>query len=213
MSRTKKNDNIFETIFIILSIIIILVSSIICDTKIISIITSICGVIYVYLIGKKKKQAYIFGIINVLLYAYVMYSKKLYLNVIYNALYSAPIMVYGYYNWSKIRESKTFELTKFKKIGLYIFTLIMTILLIFILKNTKASIKYFDYITSIFGVVGMYLMTKKYKEQWLIWNICNIANVVFWIILVKNDIMNISILIMWIIYTINSIYGTKKWRK
>lgn len=211
MSKNKKNYK--ETIFISLSIIILLITSILCDVELISIITSICGIIYVFLIGKMKKQAYIFGIINVLLYAYIMYNKNLYLNVIYNALYSAPLMIYGYYNWSKIKEKKVFELSKIKKLGLYLFTFVMTVIIGLIIIYRNTSIQYFDYITSILGVLGIYLMTKKYKEQWLIWNVCNIANVIFWVILVDGHTNNINILIMWIIYSINSIYGTIKWRK
>ncbi len=213
MTKIKSKFNIYEIIFITLGILTITISSVICDTELLSIITSIAGVIYVFLIGKMKKEAYIFGIINVLLYAYIMYTQKLYFNVVYNALYSAPLMIYGYRNWKKIRETKTFELSKIIKIGLYLFTFVMAIIIVFIIISQEKNIQYFDYITSILGILGIYLMTKKYKEQWLIWNVCNIANVIFWIILVQRNTMNINILIMWIVYSINSIYGTVKWRK
>ncbi|MDO5569118.1 MAG: nicotinamide riboside transporter PnuC [bacterium] len=213
MKKYLTSFSLFDKLFIVGAIIIIIVSSLLGKSDLLNIVIAICGVIYVFLIGKKQKRAYFYGMINVVLYAFVMLNKGLYFNFIYNLFYSFPILIYGYYCWSKIKVETINELTiKWKNI-LYVFCGFMACLMILVILFSNNKAMYLDYITSISGFIAMFLMARKYKEQWLLWNLNNLTNVILWFILLINDFANIGVFIMWVIYLINSLIGYFNWEK
>ena len=70
-----------------------------------------------------------------------------------------------------------------------------------------------DSITSVLGYIGIYLMSNKYIEQWSVWIIANLSNVILWIMLTIENMTNLPVFLMWMIYFINSVYGYLLWRK
>ena len=69
---------------------------------VVSDLSAILGVIYVILIAKQDRKAYLFGAGNVFLYAIAVNKKGLYISALYNLLYSLPILIYGYIHWGKL---------------------------------------------------------------------------------------------------------------
>ena len=82
-----------------------------------------------------------------------------------------------------------------------------------ILKKMGGNQVILDSITSILGYIGIYLMSNKYIEQWSVWIIANLSNVILWIMLTIEDMTNLPVFLMWMIYFINSVYGYLLWRK
>jgi len=203
-----------ELAILIPGLISIIVTSLIFKTKIISIITSICGVLYTFLIGKKLRLGYLFGIINVTLYGIILYIDRLYGGAIYNLFYGLPILIYGYYYWStKKKDDSVNNLSKKGKrvlMCVFLLTLILTIYLGLVKQDFLLS---FDVLTTSLGFIGMFLLSNKYVEQWPIWIMCNLANVCLWTYLTFRELSNIPVAIMWFSYLINSLYGYYNWNK
>lgn len=203
-------------IYFIIANIIVLIGGIYQKSELVSIISSVSGVIYVLLVAKERKIAFVFGAINVLLYGLILLKQNVYGGVIYNIFYSLPMMIYGYFAWGKKSKEKNSGIRNLGKKAKIILILVFTIAIIIysqILKYMGGNQTILDSITTILGFLGIYLMTNKYMEQWITWIIVNASNVLMWIILVNQNITNLPVLLMWFIYLINSIYGYIEWRK
>lgn len=203
-------------IYFIIANIIVLIGGIYQKSELVSIISSVSGVIYVLLVAKERKIAFVFGAINVLLYGLILLKQNVYGGVIYNIFYSLPMMIYGYFAWGKKSKEKNSGIRNLGKKTKIILILVFTIAIIIysqILKYMGGNQTILDSITTILGFLGIYLMTNKYMEQWITWIIVNASNVLMWIILVNQNITNLPVLLMWFIYLINSIYGYIEWRK
>ena len=197
-----------------LAITIILVLSIIAKTELIQIIASVCGVIYVLCVAKEQRIGQIFGLVNTAIYAYLMFSDKVYGSAIYNGLYCIPMLIYTYFNWG--RGDKKLKITSFKvTTKLYIILFSIIAIVIYYIFGLKVGINYplADAISIIFGVLGMYAISKKKIDQWYFFILVNIANISMWIIKTIENPANISMVIMWLVYVINNIYGLVTWNK
>ena len=180
-----------------------------------SIISSVAGVAYVLLVAKERRIAFIFGAINVLLYGLILLKESVYGGVIYNIVYSLPMMIYGYFAWGKKAKEKNSGVKNLSKKTRIILVIVFAIAIVVysqILKYMGGNQTILDSITTLLGFLGIYLMTNKYMEQWQTWIIVNFANVLMWVILVQQDITNLPVLLMWLIYLINSIYGYIVWK-
>lgn len=217
MENTKENKiTIGWGIYFIISIIIIAISSIAQRSSTIIFLASIFGVMYVLLIAKEKPIAFIFGIINVSIYGYILFTEKIYGGAIYNILYSLPMLILGYIKWKKVNKEKNSGVKQISKKNRIILTIIFSFLIIIysiILGKTGGNNYILDSITSVLGFLGIYLMSNKYIEQWFTWIIANVTNLILWIILSINNLNNIPMIMMWTIYLINSIYGYVSWKK
>ena len=76
------------------------------------IISSVTGVACVVLTGKGKLSAYLFGLVNCVLYAIISYQAKLYGETMLNAIYYVPMQFVGFYVWSRHMDQDTGEVIK-----------------------------------------------------------------------------------------------------
>jgi nicotinamide mononucleotide transporter len=69
-----------------------------------------------------------------------------------------------------------------------------------------------DSATSVLSVIAMFLMVRRFMEQWTLWVAVNIISIVMWsIALVKGESHSALMVIMWIFYLANSINGWITW--
>ena len=76
------------------------------------IISSTTGVACVVCTGKRKLSAYLFGIVNSILYAIIAYKATLYGETMLNSLYYVPMQFVGFYVWNKHMDKETKEVEK-----------------------------------------------------------------------------------------------------
>ena len=101
-----------EVLWLLLACGVITGLSIYWGDTLIGIISSTTGVACVVCTGKGKLSAYIFGLINSILYAIIAYKATLYGETMLNALYYVPMQFIGFYIWNKNMNSETHEVTK-----------------------------------------------------------------------------------------------------
>lgn len=177
-------------------------------------LAALFGVTYVFCIAKQARIAYLFGILNVLLYAFVMFNKSIYISAIYNLFYSFPVLIYGFFYWGKAENGGVKSLAKKQKIfivclcGILIVGLALLSKFVFSGKNVIL-----DSIVSVSVCVATFLMAKKYVEQWILFIVANFFGVLLFVQVNFQSMANIELLMMWCIYLINSIYGAICWRK
>jgi len=184
-----------------------------------SILIALSGVLAVTFASFGSLYTFIFGIIQVSGYIYITYSQGLYGEMLLNLLVFLPAQLFAIYTWTRNSHNTQVQPKVLSTRGKVIFTvLIITVLFFywqlipFINVNGIRSIGNLTVVISLFAQLFMIL---RFKEQWLLWIISNILNIILWFEIVYNsaNITNISMLIMWTMYLLINIFGLYYWNK
>ena len=190
-------------------------------------LAGITGVLCVVLVAKGSIWNYLFGLINVSLYAYISYKASLYGDAVLNAFYYVPMQFIGYWQWRKrgAAVSQAEADGKGVQVKARRFTWGQRILLAlgctaavvaggFILRHFGDPQPFKDSTTTILSIVAQALMALAFMEQWALWIITNIVSVVMWCICVARGEAHAGVMvIMWVFYLLNSINGLRVWLK
>ena len=190
-------------------------------------LAGITGVLCVVLVAKGSIWNYLFGLINVSLYAYISYKASLYGDAVLNAFYYVPMQFIGYWQWRKrgAAVSQAEADGKGVQVKARRFTWGQRILLAlgctaavvaggFILRYFGDPQPFKDSTTTILSIVAQALMALAFMEQWALWIITNIVSVVMWCICVARGEAHAGVMvIMWVFYLLNSINGLRVWLK
>jgi len=204
-------------IWMVISVILIIVLSILIDSSLLQIIAAICGVIYVFSTVMENKYGQLFGVINSALYGYIMFSNAVYGTAIYDIVYCVPMQIYTFFTWGKNKDGKNrTQISKLDARQRILLTFLMLSIIsvyCFIATNLKVQFALVDGISIILGIAGLYMTSRKKIEQWYTFIISNIAMLGLWGIKCLEDIANMPMLVMWCIYLINNCYGLYSWNK
>lgn len=202
-------------IWMVVSVLAIIILSIIAKTEVIKIIASVCGVIYILGVAKQSRISQIFGFINTAIYAYLMFSDKVYGSAIYNGLYCLPMLIYTYFSWGKTKENSKIQVSSYginQRCYLIMAGIIIITIYYAIATNLGVNYALVDATTITCGVFGMYAISKKKIEQWYAFTFVNIANISMWIVESVKSISNITMIFMFIVYMVTNIYGLCVWK-
>lgn len=190
------------------------------DFDIIGSLAGISGVICVVLVAKGNILNYLFGVINVALYAWISYKAALYGDAALNAFYYLPMQFVGWYSWIGKRRNNNSVTVAAKRMDsrervfLLLFSLASVALIAWALKVFEDPQPIKDASTTVLSVIAMFLMVRRYMEQWLLWVVVNIISVVMWVIaLTRGEPHSALMIIMWLFYLANSVNGWITWMK
>ncbi len=139
-------------------------------------IGTIFGVVQVLLARKNNINNYLFGIISILISLFVLYSSKLYADIILN-LYYLVMSIYGWFYWKFGRQKEETPISYstyndyFKAIGIVLTC--FTLMSYWLRFHTNSDVPYWDAWVSAFAWAGMWLMAKRKLENWIFLNISN----------------------------------------
>ena len=183
-------------------------------------LAAISGVICVVLVAKGSMLNYIFGIINVSLYAYISYKALLYGDAVLNAFYYFPMQFIGWFSWTKRTQERDKSKVRAKRMSWQqrliwgVASAAAVIIGGFILKYYNDPQPFKDSATTVLSIIAMYLMVRTYMEQWFIWVVVNVISVIMWIIAtMRGDAHAMLMIFMWIFYLANSVNGLITWSK
>ncbi len=182
-------------------------------------VAAISGVICVVLSAKGNILNYVFGFINVSLYAYISFKSQLYGDAALNGLYYLPMQFIGWFNWRK-RGNDDGAKVKGKRMNIKEI-IILIVSCVSITGATGLLLNYLndpmpvkDSLTTVLSIIAMFLMVRAYMEQWFLWIIVNIVSLIIWIVFTIQGTEHAELMIiMWSFYLANSINGLIVWRK
>lgn len=182
------------------------------------IVSAVTGVICVVCTGKGKLSAYIFGLVNSVLYAIISYQAHLYGETMLNALYYVPMQFVGFYVWSKHMNEETKEVEKkhmswSKRFLLLLVMIVATVLYGLLLQKMGDAMPFVDSFTTISSVIAMIISVKMFAEQWWIWVAVDIFSVYMWYCDFISGSDNMATLLMWVIYLGNAMIMLVKWEQ
>lgn len=204
-------------IWMVASILIIIILSVITKSSSLQIIAAVCGVIYVFNNVFENKIGQLFGVSNSLLYGIIMYSNGVFGTSIYNFIYCIPMQIYTFFTWGKDKDGKAkLKVTRHtdgERLLIWLIILIVTAAYTVLATRLNINFALIDGLSIILGVAGLYMTSKKKVEQWHMFIVSNIAMIALWGIKCMENINNIPMLVMWFVYLANNMYGLCEWNK
>ena len=197
------------------------------DMDVVGSVASIAGVLCVVLVAKGNIWNYLFGIINVSMYAYISYKASLYGDAGLNAFYYVPMQFIGWWQWRKRGAAmsaseagdqgvqvKARRFTWHQRILLALGCTAAVIACGYVLKHFGDPQPFKDSATTVLSIVAQALMALAFMEQWVLWIITNVISVVMWCICVARGEAHAAVMvIMWVFYLLNSLNGFRVWLK
>ena len=178
----------------------------------------ITGIIYLWLEYRASIYLWIAGIIMPAIYIFVYYDAGLYADFGIN-IYYLVIALYGWFAWKtgftlSDKRNTTGELpishTPHSTWGTIAVAYIAAQLFIawLLINYTDSTVPWADSFTTALSIVGMWMLARKYIEQWWVWCIVDVASSALY--LYKG--LNFTA-ILYAIYAIISIFGYYKWKR
>ena len=186
-------------------------------------LAGIAGVLCVVLVAKGSIWNYLFGLVNVSMYAYISYKASLYGDAALNALYYLPMQFIGWWQWRKrgavLSDSEGGDVQvkarrfNWKQRALLAAGCVVAVIAGgLLLQYLGDSQPFKDSTTTVLSIVAQALMALAFMEQWVLWIITNIVSVVMWVVfLTKGEPHAAVMVIMWSFYLLNSINGLRVW--
>ena len=207
-----------EILWLVLACTVIAGLSIYWGDSLMGIISAVTGVACVVCTGKGKLSAYLFGLVNCVLYAIISYQAALYGETMLNALYYIPMQFVGLFVWSRHMDQETGEVEKRKMrpqgvlvmivaiaMGTYLYGLLLVYL--------GDAMPFVDAFTTISSVAAMIISVRMYAEQWWIWVAVDVFSVYMWWRDFRSGSDNMATLLMWVVYLGNAMIMLIKWEK
>ena len=190
-------------------------------------VAGIAGVLCVVLVAKGSIWNYVFGLVNVSMYAYISYKASLFGDAALNALYYLPMQFIGWWQWRKRGASlssseasgnavqvnaRRFSLKQ--RMVLAFGCVAAVIACGFLLEHLGDPQPFKDSATTVLSIVAQALMALAFMEQWVLWIITNIISVIMWAVCVARGEAHAALMvIVWSFYLLNSINGLRVWLK
>lgn len=192
-------------------------------------VAGITGVLCVVLVAKGSIWNYLFGLVNVSLYAWISYKAALYGDAGLNALYYLPMQFIGWWQWRKRGAAVSSEdaqkltgdsevrvrarrMTWKQRIILATSCIVSIVAVGFLLRYLQDPQPFKDSTTTVLSIVAQALMALAFMEQWCLWIITNVVSVVMWVICaVRGEAHAGVMVIMWVFYLLNSLNGLRVW--
>lgn len=205
-----------EVLWLAAASLIILFLSFYWKDHLIGIISALTGVWCVILTGKGKRSAFLFGTVNVLLYAYIALGARYYGEVMLNLIYYFPMNFVGWYAWKKHMNQETGEVVKKKlprKKGLIVYSATAAAILLYgyILKSLHGNLPFVDSMSTVISIVAQLLSIGRLTEQWVLWIVVDIVTVIMWAVNFSKGGESIATLAMWSVYLLNAIFMYIRW--
>lgn len=184
----------------------------------IEILGTIVGLIYLWQEYNASIYLWITSIIMPAIYLYIYYNAGLYADFGINVYY----LIIALYGWLAWRYNFSFRKKRIKKkrlnishiksksaIRLLLLCLTAWFLISFILVNfTDSTVPYIDAFTTALSIVGMYMLARKYLEQWWVWMVVDITSSALYI---YKELYFTALL--YALYAFIAIFGYRKWKQ
>lgn len=178
------------------------------DLSYIEAIGTICGLLCIYLASMEKTINYLFGLLNVSLFAIIFFQINLYASLLLQIFFFVA-NIYGWYAWTRVRQdTNEVELkTRWMSTPKLLTTIVISAVFIGLLTvyidpvfsclteiavnvlnvfgfNLKMPVlepdayPFWDSSMMVLSIVAQILMTRKLVENWLLWIIINLISIV-----------------------------------
>lgn len=196
---------------------------------IISAVGSLSGVLATVLSANARILTFLFGLIDVSIYGAACLAGAKYGNAALHILYFLPMQFAGFFQWKKRGQSSKGEV-KARRLsgkqwmlygGIFMAGLVIAYVLLSMADKTEAAsvirwMVLMDAFSMMCNILGQYLMSTAYRDQWYFWIGVNVATVIMWSLTLRNDPSSAYATIYIVkygFYLLNSFNGLRIWNR
>lgn len=172
------------------------------------------GLIYLYLEYNAKRGLWIAGVIMPAISLWLFYNKGLYADCAIN-LYYLVIAVYCYVVWSRKSSSGQKPEVPITSVPGKVAAMLggafvaMWLFIAWVLASfTDSTVVWLDSFTTALSIVGLWMLARKYLQQWFVWLIVDAVYV--WLYYHKGIYFSGT---LYAFYTVMAVFGYVKWRR
>ena len=208
--------NWFERIFMLAMVLLQVVMYCFVPDSLIGMVCGVAGVICVVLTAKGKISSYLFNFIQMITYMIICWDAKLFIEFGEQIFYFV-VCIFGVFLWKKNMKknddgTEQVIAKKFKPWH-WVATIVVTVVSTFLLGTfgeviLGSTLPYIDAFTVALAVIAQLLMVWRYREQWAVWIVIDVASLVMFVMLGQW-----SMVVMYVAWTINAFYGWYNWTK
>ncbi|MDX1630681.1 MAG: nicotinamide riboside transporter PnuC [Thermoanaerobaculia bacterium] len=186
------------------------------EDTLIGLLASLSGMLTVVLVAKGKVSNYYWGMINVLLYAYLAWQSRYYGEVMLNLLFFFPMQFIGLHLWKKHSTNLGTDVVVswlgFSRRALWLIVSVAgTAGYGIFLRSLGGRLPFADSASTVLSIIAMILMVQRVAEQWILWISVDVVSIYLWVDVLHDDGRSVSMIVMWSAYLVNAIYGMAHW--
>lgn len=172
----------------------------------------IVGAIYLWLEYKASIYLWIASIVMPAIYLVVFYGAGLYADTAIN-IYYLVVALYGWFAWkygsSDKKELPITRISTRQAVTMVALYAVMQVgISLALIHLTDSDVAWFNGLTSALSVVGMWMLARKWIEQWIVWIVVDILSAGLYCY--KGLYLTA---ILYAIYAIIAIFGYRKWQQ
>jgi len=188
---------------------------------------SLMGVLSTVLSANGRILTFLFGLIDVTIYGAMCLAGARYGNAALHLLYFLPMQFVGFFQWKK-RGAKADKEVKARRLsgkqwmlygGLFLAGLVIAYYVLLAMDKTEAAgvVKWLvlmDAFSMMCNLIGQYLLSTAYMEQWYFWIGVNISTIIMWVLTLKQDPSSAYAtiyIVKYSFYLLNSFNGLRIW--
>lgn len=235
MDKSEKFNKIFNAFILIgMAVVTVLVLAIkLRDAEsgrallVIAALGSLAGVLANVLSANGRILTFLFGLIDVTVYGAMCLAGAKYGNAALHLLYFLPMQVVGFVQWKK-RGAGEGEQVRARRLdgrlwliagGVFLVGLVAAYFILSALDKTEAAgvvrwLVLMDALSMMCNVLGQWLLSTAYMEQWIFWIGVNIASVAMWVLTLRQS-PDSSYALIYVVkysfYLLNSLNGLRIW--
>lgn len=217
MKKIFKDWTKFEIILLCGSIISVVITGVLCDSALLTIICSITGILCALTQAKGKIISQFIGLALVVLYSILSFQNKFYGEVLIYIFIMLPLFISGIISWIKNLNKETNivnenELQKREWIILIIISSVLFVGLYYLLKYFNTSQLFVSTLSMVTSLFATYLVARRSKYGFLFYIGNDIILFILWgLPVIQGNLLLIPMLVNPIINFINDSYGWKSW--
>lgn len=183
------------------------------------IIGTIVGLVYLYLEYKASIHLWIAGIIMPAIYIFIYWDAGLYADFGINVYYLLAAL-YGWFLWKYGNKNKCSEASNGNELpiskipkklifpSILVFVLTFILILYILISFTDSNVPYLDSFTTALSIVGMWMLARKFIEQWWVWIVVDLVSAGLYVY--KELYMTSG---LYALYAVIAFFGYLNWKK
>ena len=194
---------------------------------VISAVGSLMGVLSTVCAANGRILTFLFGFIDVTIYGVMCLIGTRYGNAALHLLYFLPMQFVGYFQWRKrgAEEKKKVQARRLDGKqwllygGIFLVGLVVAYFILSALDKTEAAgvVKWLvamDAFSMMCNIIGQYLLSTAYMEQWYFWIGVNVSTIIMWVLTLRQE-PGSSYALIYVVkysfYLLNSLNGLRIW--
>ena len=188
---------------------------------------SLMGVMSTVLSANGRILTFLFGLIDVSIYGAMCLAGARYGNAALHLLYFLPMQFVGFFQWKK-RGADAKQEVKARRLsgkqwmlygGIFLVGLMIAYFVLAAMDKTEAAgiVKWLvlmDAFSMMCNLVGQYLLSTAYMDQWFFWIGVNVSTIIMWVLTLRQDASSAYAtiyVVKYSFYLVNSFNGLRIW--